>query len=161
VCSSDLIGWNDYDAGVAKRTGIKRKIKVICLNTQEIFDSSKEVAQKYNIQKTSVNRLCKHRDNSKFISVDDKPFVFMYYDEYLTEDLNSINCRIQIAQQAYLKCAKLKKVVCLNTLVSYNSIQEAQTVTGVCASGISNCCYKKQKFAGELADGQKNGVDVL
>ena len=41
-----------------------------------------------------------------------------------------------------------KKVCCIETSIIYSSIKEASKQTGVCQSGISQCCNSKQKTAG-------------
>lgn len=153
----ERIGWNDYDANIAKRSnGIKNKIKVICLNTLEVFNSSKEVELKYNIHSSNISRICNNtKGNANFVTINDAPFVFMHYDKYLNESVENINAKIRKAKKMYLKSSKPKNIICLNTCDTYTSIQEAEDKTGVCRTGISRCCSGKQEFAGKSAEGEK------
>ena len=148
------LGWNNYDESIAKKSGgIKQKIKVICLNTLEIFDSSKEVEDKHNVHKTDVWRLC--HDNGNFISVNNEPYVFMYYDNYLKLSNQEIEDKLNKAKEMYFKSGISKQVVCLNTLEIFNSLHEAAKKYNILYVGISSCCRKINNFAGKLEDGTK------
>lgn len=48
-----------------------------------------------------------------------------------------------------------KKVICENTGIVYNSIQEASRATGACGSCIGACCNKKRKSAGKDKNNNK------
>jgi hypothetical protein len=148
------IGWNNYDENVARKSGgIKQKIKVICLNTLEIFDSSKEVEDKYKIHKTDICRMCNGKGS--FISVNNKPYVFMYLKDYEKESSNNINNKIKFAEIMYGKSSIPKQIICLNTLKQYSSIKEAAKENNLFNSNISNVCRKVDKFAGKLENGVK------
>jgi len=148
------LGWNDYDEIIAKKSGgISQKKQVICLNTLEIFESSKEVQEKYNIHKTDVWRLCHNKGN--FISVNYQPYVFMYYDDYLKLNHTDIENKLNKGIAMYLKSPSPKRVICLNTLEIYGSLKEASESNNVLYVGISQCCRNINNYAGKLEDGSK------
>jgi hypothetical protein len=51
--------------------------KIICLNTEVIYDSQAEVSEKLGIKQSNISRVCLKQRNSY------KGLVFMFYDEYL------------------------------------------------------------------------------
>lgn len=96
-----ILGWCDYDSNIEikKNTASRAKktsIKVICINTKEIFNSQKIAGEKYNISPTGISGTC--RGIHKFSGKDPKtgePLVWMHYDDYLLQNkeikqLNSV-----------------------------------------------------------------------
>ena len=65
-----------------KNRGGNNKVKVICLNTKEVFNSTTEASKKYGITRTSISRCCKG-ENKTAGKINNKKAIWMYYDEYL------------------------------------------------------------------------------
>ena len=61
--------------------------KVICLTTNEIFNSHKEANAKYNIDKSRISSCCRGKSQSVGEHpITKEPLKWMYYDEYLTQN---------------------------------------------------------------------------
>ena len=60
-------------------------VKIILLNTNEIFNSITEAAKKYNIKyPETITRYCKGKQKiAGRDPITNEPLVWMYYDEYL------------------------------------------------------------------------------
>lgn len=58
-------------------------IKVICLNTLEVFDYIKQVTEKYNIDSSDITKCCKGKLKSCGKDINGNKLHWMYYDEYL------------------------------------------------------------------------------
>ena len=57
-----------------------RARKVICLNDNKVFNTGKECAEYYKLNKNTIIRICKHRQEQTKDGL-----IFMYYDEYLQQ----------------------------------------------------------------------------
>ena len=92
-----ILGWCDYDAKeVRKRTAIINGINIsnlmkriiICINTKNIYNSITEAAKELNVGITSIVNCC--RGHSKSAGKDtntNEKLVWMYYEDYLTQQL--------------------------------------------------------------------------
>jgi hypothetical protein len=83
--------WMYYDEYIEKDIKeIKEKLlkanasRIICLTTNEIFNSQKEAERKYNLCNTSIFNCCRNKSKSagKHPETGEK-LVWMYYEEYL------------------------------------------------------------------------------
>ena len=80
---------NKIKINVPKRENFKgknnpRALKIICLNTKEVFDYMKLASTKYNIDNSNITKCCKGK--IKFCGKDiktNKPLRWMYYEDYL------------------------------------------------------------------------------
>jgi group I intron endonuclease len=84
--TSELLQWMYYSeylkVGNDKKTYKNNHIKkVICITTNEIFNTTKEASEKYNIN--NIQNCCKGKQKSVGKLPDGTPLVWMYYDEYL------------------------------------------------------------------------------
>lgn len=61
----------------------KRTREVICLTTNNFFDSMKEAAEYYNIKQDCIYQCCAGRNKSGGKLPDGTKLIWMYYDEYL------------------------------------------------------------------------------
>jgi len=61
----------------AKKIAASNSIKVINLDTMEIFNSIKSAAEKYNLKATHISRVCKHKRKRT------GGFRWIYYHEYM------------------------------------------------------------------------------
>lgn len=81
--------------------------KVICINTNEVFDSVKFASEKYNLDESNLVKACKNRNHSCG-NIDNVPLRWQYYEEYLENpiDLNDY------------------KIICLNDGKLFDSCKE-------------------------------------
>ena len=109
---------------------------IICLNSKEVFESSREACRKYNIEPSS---LCENIYN-KINYVTELRLTFMTCDEYKKSSQKSINEKLykstieyrskvlseaHIGKQSDEKHPMAKRIICLNTLEIFNTIKEA------------------------------------
>lgn len=127
--------------------------KIICLNTLEIFNCIREAMKKYNIVGSSdIGKVCKGilKSAGKF---NGEKLVWMYLEDYLKvknkEELinDKLNEAIYVNKGENSHCSH--KIILLNELLIFNSIQEATNQYKVKSSNISQCCSGKQKSAGK------------
>ena len=118
-------------------------IKIICLNTNEIFNSLIETSKKYNIDSSAICQACKGKHKSC------NGLAFRYYDDYLNMSKKEIEEAIKESQKNQwdnASEAKYKKIVCLDERKVFNSIKEAGEYYNIkCRSGISQCLVGKNK----------------
>lgn len=109
---------------------------IVCLNTKEVFESSRDACRKYNIEPSS---LCENIYN-KTNYVTELRLTFMTYDEYKKSSQENINEKLykstieyrskvlseaHIGKQADEKHPMARQIICLNTLEIFNTIKEA------------------------------------
>jgi len=89
----NTLGWCNYNAKqIMKMNGYnssqKRKIKVICLNTMEIFNSLIDAEKYYNI-KNIWNCINGNKQSAGKHPETGEKLVWMYYDEYIEQQQNN------------------------------------------------------------------------
>ena len=115
---------------VKKRVGSKR---VICLNTEEVFDSIKSAKTKYPDAK-SISDCCRHISKSSgTLPTTKEKMKWLYYDEYINTSKEKIQ---QILNDTDYDD---KRVICLNTLEIFENATIASEWCGVQRSGICSC----------------------
>ena len=144
------IGWCDYDPKEEMRKGSSMRqknnsIKIICLTTNEIFESIKEAAKKYNIySKANISKCCRSKQKSAGKHLETgEPLRWMYYDDYLKNKNN-----IKPYENNKGKCKrKIIQLSLENKFINvWNSIKDAEKKLNI--SNISACCRYIQKTAG-------------
>lgn len=121
-------------------------IKVVCLNSNEIFNSMKEASAKYNIGARSISRCCKNKALSAGRYNNEK-LVWMYYKDYITKSDDEIR---QYIDNKKLIPYNSKKIICLTTGEIFNTIKDASEWCNMSSvSTISACLSKKYKYAGK------------
>lgn len=151
--SESKLGGNSYNA-----------VKVVCLNTLEIFDSSSEAGRKYNINRSNILCCCKNNrysrgkiNNCKYAGKlsDGTPLVWRYYEDYINMTEEEIYEAIKEVDS---------RIILLNTLEVFESMREASRIYKIHVSSIGHCCkgYRirdgrkvKKTYAGKLEDGTK------
>lgn len=119
-------------------------IKVVCINTGEIFDTINDAAIKYNICDRCISACCKGTRHTTGNHPDTgERMIWQYYDEWLIEPKKH-NKSIRI------KKSDEKRVMCIETGVIYNSITEAADSIGLHRTTVGKVCRGKQKTAGKL-----------
>ena len=78
-----LLGWCDYDPKIASLNKAYKSKKVICLTTNEIFNSIVVASKNYNLQYQNISKCCRGKLKSAGKLEDGTKLKWMYYDEYL------------------------------------------------------------------------------
>jgi len=76
------IGWCTYDSNEEINKYFKEK-KVICLTTEEIFDSISSASRKYGILVSAISKCCVKKQKITKHPETRKIFEWMFYDEYI------------------------------------------------------------------------------
>lgn len=128
-------------------------IKVILLNTLEIFPNSFAAAKKYNCDPSSIHKCCKHLTNYCGIHNNNK-LIWLYYDEYLNLSLDDIQ---NMLSKSFNKVAYNKtKVMCITTGEIFDSQTSAAIKYNMSPSTINGHLKGRSKYAG-----CHNGVPLI
>ena len=124
---------------------------VICINDRVVYKSLSEASELTNASIYHISSCC-HKDRKGAGTDSDGNYLYwMFYEEYLeNEYYNKTNEEIIPKRQ---RDNKPKSVICLNNKIVYKDMTAATKETGLCKSGISMCCNKKQEYCGK----DKNG----
>ena len=121
-------GWKEAE---------KRKRKVICLETLQVFDSVTEAEQSTNT--TNISSCI--REKGTYHSSGG--FHWSYYDSSKDEDYYKSLLATMINTPHRLST----QVICLETKEVFNSIHEASKAVGLSPASICHCCKGKTKTA--------------
>lgn len=138
------LGWCDYDSKVHKIIP-KNRIKVICLTTNEIFDSITKGMLHFNLKSnTSIIEHLKGNNKSAGKHPETgEPLRWMYYEEFL-ENKNNLKPYVNNSGKH-----NIRKVIQLSLekefINEWNSITEISKIFNVSVSAISGCCKGKMK----------------
>lgn len=140
--------------------------KIICLETEEIFNNAIDLKDKWNIKsKSSIYEVCNHKIKKdkkgsfyKCNSIKGKHL--LYLDEYLSmnkielaEYFKDCNKKKPPKKEVYYNS---KQVICITTSKLFNSIKEASVYYNIkTSSNIMLCCQGKRNYCGRLEDGTK------
>ena len=142
-------------------------IKVICLNTLEIFNSISEAGDKYG-NRRGICSCCKGKYNSSGTLEDCTPLVWRYYEDYLKMSDEEIEEAIQKAlnnnkgeRNHFTKVRfigkdnkRAKSIICLTTEKVFYSMGEAGRYYEMKSyTDISLVCRGKRNYCGKLPDG--------
>lgn len=111
---------------------LKESKKVLCVETNEIFNNSHEASKKYNISSKQINNCC-----GGFQKTAGGKTWF-----YLDEENKIINNQIEKENKNFTK------VLCVETNEVFNSIKEAVSKYGLSQGNISMCCLGKRNTCG-------------
>jgi len=137
------LGWCNYNP--------KEELceKVICITTGEVFNSIHEASLNGRESiRVNISACCKGKHKSAGKSEIGEPLVWMYYDQYLLKTEDEIKYTLANAQVENYNHYK-KKVICLTTNETFESMVEAKIKYNIDGSGISQCCSGVQKSAGK------------
>ena len=155
-------GYNQTEGGVGAR-GRKaseetrrrlsehnpRALKVVLVNTGEVFDCVLSAAKKYSVSKSDISRNAKHKSHSAG-SLDGERLVWAYYDDYVNMTIDKKKELLYIAQN----CKKASfsphstPVICITTGIVYCSMREAAKEYMISETNISATCRGIQRHAG-------------
>lgn len=143
-----LIGMCDYNAYEesvknSRKSETKSRRKVICMNTNIVYDSIKEASKSNNISDSCIIGACskkiKYAGKNK---ITGEKLSWMYYDEYLKASKEEIQSKLD--NICHSSC---KKIICLNTNEVFNSLIDAMRKYNV-KSGMSKACRNQKRFCG-------------
>ena len=121
-------------------------VKVICVNTNEVFDSMADAGRKYNTSSSSITKCCKGKCKSAGKHHVTKEL--LHWEYYHNDKQNIYN-----KEKYYNKsCSHIR---CITTGEEFVSIVDATKVYDISRSMISKCCsgnvkYTKDKTTGDI-----------
>ncbi len=117
--------------------------KIVCLNTQKVYDSIKDAENEYNI--TGIYECCIHKVNYVGKDNNGNELFWMYYDEYNSMSLDEID--------TYITNLKIKfdyRIVCINNGKIFKNYKDANEFAGLTGKqSITNCCLGKKHRSGK------------
>lgn len=113
----------------------KNKIAVICLETEQIFSSITQAAEKLNLPRASISSVCNLEDKHNKTVVNKH---FMYYKDY-------VNCSKEEIQKILNNKPGIirKQVVCLTNNTVYENAHQAACHLNLFSRRISENCRNK------------------
>lgn len=136
---------------------------IICLNTLEVFESIKQGALKYGIEKLLRGHLSnpKRHKSAGTHPITNEKLVWMYYDEYLQSSNEYIDERIKKVnnkkiKSKIIKTIKQKPFLCLNTNEVFYKVKDAMQKYNIKSDGRFYRALKNQKYScGKDKNGNK------
>lgn len=115
---------------------------VVCITTGEQFMTAMDASRKYNVADNGIRFCCQGRLNTSGRSEDGTPLRWVYWEDYIkmTND--------EIAAIIHSEKSRIKKVVCLNTKVVFNSATIAGKWCGVGKNSIRRSALKERASGG-------------
>ena len=117
--------------------------KVICLETNKIYDSMAQAGKEYGIDYTNIYRCCIQQ---RYTTVG---LHWMYLEEYNNSSEDYIKELLNKFDPG-----RESAVIYLNTMEIFNSIKEASITTNVNYNSINLCCRHNRPRAGKTKDGE-------
>ena len=133
-------GYNVHKGGDIKAVGGDNfnAIKIICINTGEVFDCITDATLKYNISRRCIYSCLKSDQHTAGVYNGER-LTWQYYDEYLIEP-----------REKYTECRFIptkKRVLCVETGIIYDSPMDASNNIGINNKYISRNCRGEKKSA--------------
>ena len=138
-------GKKQSEETIRKRSEANSK-KVICITTGEEFDSIKDAGDHYGIKPNNISCCCRGKKKSAG-KLNYVPLQWKYSEN---DDNNCLE-----EYKLNISDPRSKKVMCITTGETFNSITDASDRYKVAQSSISSCCKGVRKSAGKL-----NGVKL-
>lgn len=128
------------------------KVKVILLNTLQIFDTLGDASKFIGKSISSICAACKNSKRSAG-KVNGDHALWAYYDDYVKLSKNQINERIEYfyKNRKEVIINRSSKIVCLNTSEVFDSVKDAENKYKI--TNISACCRGVINVAGKI-DGE-------
>ena len=134
-------GVNNYNAS-----------KVVLLNNLRVFDciADANIYIGYKKNSSSISNCCRGESKSAG-TFNDKPAVWMYYNDYLKLTNEEVNKKIENSLQNNTGKRECLKIVLLNTGTVFNSAKECSEFVGMKSiSKIYDVCNNIRKSAGKI-----------
>lgn len=123
--------------------------KIVCLDTNEVFDKIVDACRFYGVGDSCISSNLTGRNS--FAGRDKKtkmPLHWMYYSEFISASKEDIERKINSTPIQY------SSIICLNDLEIFESASSALSHCGLKnVSGITDCCKGRRKHAGTV-DGE-------
>ena len=126
-------------------SNVGKRRKVVCLNNGIQYASIKSAAHHSHGCEQSIGLCCRGAIKSSG-KINGQNLVWRYYDDYKSMNPNDIEKLISIANSK--RNTNCRKVVCLNTGITYKSLREASDAYGISVSNIQGCCVHRNSYAG-------------
>ena len=115
----------------------------------EKFYSLKEAGEYYGVHHVNIGNCCRYmrgddvKKATKHVgySEDGTPLCWQYYEDYLENG-------IKIPEERDTSKVPRKRIICLDTNTTYESLTAASKETGISAGSISHCLTGRIKTAG-------------
>lgn len=129
--------------------------RVICLEDNIVYNSSKEASEKTGITKSSIQKCCLMYDTYKYgtstKSVKGKHY--LYYDIYLSMSEQDLKDYLEWTKTTSFHSENrrhsfCKSVVCLNTKKVYIAMKDAAKEYNLSSGGLTDCCKGRYKSCG-------------
>lgn len=111
----------------------KRDKRVVCLETKEVFENSKEACKKYSTSASCIISCCTNSDPNRLTAGG---VHWMYYKDYLKATPKEIEAKLKTKQGQKVS----KAVIKLETKEVFSSIEEASSKTGLSSKTIRYSC---------------------
>jgi group I intron endonuclease len=111
--------------------------QIICVTTNEVFDTMKDAFNKYKIDISAITKNCRGKYNYAG-TLNGVQLQWMYYEDFLKGILPT-DC----------KTTSSIKIICITTNQIFKSGIEASEWCGVNLTNISKCCKGKSKSSGK------------
>lgn len=123
---------------------------VICVNTNEVFDSLTSASRKYNLDISSLTKCCNGKVNSCGKLKNRIKLAWLYYDDYLNMSKDEINKILLKSKQGIngKYNPRARKVICLNDKRLFSTVIEAGEYYNISVDGVRKVCkgrYKQMK----------------
>ncbi|GAA0101930.1 hypothetical protein UT300012_26450 [Paraclostridium bifermentans] len=159
-------------SNIGKNLGLKSSLSkpIICINNQQIFESTRIAGKKFNCDNSSISKSCnnvlklscgkengkrlfwmKLEDFNKLNEVEKLDLITKaqnYKYEMSLEQKQSISTNMK--KRSGKNHTMATKIICLNTLEIFDYIKQATEKYGINNTCIANCCKGKQKYAGKI-----------
>ena len=137
--------------------------KVYCIEEDKVYNSTKQLADEWNCDKTQIHNICNHKPQSNgYYCKSLKNKHLLWLDEYEKCSEDDVQKYLEWCKPN-LKRDNLKgknnpiarKVICITTGKIFETIKEANEFYNINCSHISDCCKGKRNYCGKLKDGTK------
>ena len=125
---------------------------VVCMSTGEIFESILQAHQQYpNISISQISGCCHHRNHIGGV-VDGQKMIWMFLNEYEQMSIDQIDIyKTQAIDKAINRNYRKRRVICVTTGLSFDSLTEAGKYYNLSPSYISSVCGNSTKTTHGLA----------
>ena len=159
-------------SNIGKNKGSKSSLSkpVICLNTKEIFESTRIAGERYNCDNSGISKSCNNLLKISCGKLNGKRLFWIKLEDFnkldkeeksnLVKRVENYKFEMSLDQKNLISNnmkkrsgknhAQATKIICLNTLEVFDYIKQATKVYGINNTCIANCCKGKQKTAGKI-----------
>ena len=149
----DIIGYNICninDGGEGNSMcGIEnpKARSIICLNTNEIFDTISHAVKCLGGNITGIWQCCNNERKYSGTSKEGEPLTWMFLEDYKKTNKKIIEDKIKNTYKYDTR------IICITTNLIFKNCKEAGLYYNINKSGIGKCCKGEYSFAGKLEDG--------